>query len=115
MKRIAVLVLTVALLLAGGAASAVVKNGSPDDDAWESDEGNAGVSSATSDDPNTVDLDLDEDDDADVPADDPWTSGAPALVYSTESILWATFLAQHAKEIPAGQKIKVAALVGCVF
>ena len=45
------------------------------------------------------------------PVNHPWTTGAPALVYSTESILWATFLAQHASEIPAGQKIKVAALV----
>jgi branched-chain amino acid transport system substrate-binding protein len=45
------------------------------------------------------------------PVNHPWTSGAPALVYSTEAILWATFLQQHAAEFPAGNKIKVAALV----
>jgi ABC-type branched-subunit amino acid transport system substrate-binding protein len=45
------------------------------------------------------------------PVNHPWTTGAPALVYSTEAILWATFLGQHASEFPADQKIKVAALV----
>jgi branched-chain amino acid transport system substrate-binding protein len=45
------------------------------------------------------------------PVNHPWTSGAPALVYSTEAILWATFLSQHASEIPPTEKIKVAALV----
>jgi branched-chain amino acid transport system substrate-binding protein len=45
------------------------------------------------------------------PVNHPWTTGAPALVYSTEAILWATFLAQHASEFPANEKIKVSALV----
>ena len=40
--------------------------------------GDTGATSGTPDDPNTVELDLDEDDDADVPVDDPWTSGAPS-------------------------------------
>ena len=41
----------------------------------------------------------------------PWTTGAPALVYSTEAILWGPFLEQHVDEFPADEKIKVAALV----
>jgi hypothetical protein len=45
------------------------------------------------------------------PVNHPWTTGGPGLTYSTEAILWATFLGQHASEFPAGQKIKVAALV----
>ena len=40
MKRLAVLVLTVGLLLAGGAATAVVKNGSPGDDRLRGTSGN---------------------------------------------------------------------------
>ena len=40
MKRLAVLVLTVGLLLAGGAANAVVKNGSPGDDRLRGTSGN---------------------------------------------------------------------------
>jgi hypothetical protein len=56
-----------------------VANGSPDNDAWQSDDsGDAGATAATLDDPNSVDLDLDEGDEADVPPDDPWTSGAPS-------------------------------------
>jgi hypothetical protein len=65
--------------LASVALILFIANGSPDNDAWQSeDSGEASTSANTSDDPNTVDLDLDEDDDADVPADDPWTSGAPS-------------------------------------
>jgi Putative peptidoglycan binding domain len=55
-----------------------VANGSPDNDAWQSDERDAGATAATLDDANSVDLDLDEGDEADVPSDDPWTSGAPS-------------------------------------
>jgi hypothetical protein len=55
-----------------------VANGSPDNDAWQSDEPNAGATADTLDDPNSVDLDLDEGDEADVPTEDPWTSGAPS-------------------------------------
>jgi hypothetical protein len=56
-----------------------IANGSPDDDAWESDgSGDASTGADTSGDANTVDLDLDEDDDADVPVDDPWTRGSPS-------------------------------------
>ena len=33
------------------------------------------------------------------------------LAYSTEAILWGAFLEQHLSEFPAGQKVKVAALV----
>jgi len=64
--------------LASVALILFIANGSPDNDAWESDERNASTSADTSGDPNTVDLDLDEDDDADAPADDAWTSGAPS-------------------------------------
>src|SRR5688500_6669786 len=64
--------------LASVALILFIANGSPDNDAWQSDERNASTSADTSGDPNTVDLDLDEDDDADAPADDAWTSGAPS-------------------------------------
>jgi Putative peptidoglycan binding domain len=56
----------------------VVARCSPDNDAWESDDsGDAGASSGTLDDPNTVDLDLD-DDEPEAPVDDPWTRGPPS-------------------------------------
>ena len=45
------------------------------------------------------------------PVNHPWTTGAPNPTYSTESILWGSFIEQHISEFPAGEKIKVASLV----
>jgi Putative peptidoglycan binding domain len=59
---------TVALILLFARAS-------PDNDAWDDD---ASTSADTSDEAKTVDLDLDEEGDGEVPPDDPWTRGAPA-------------------------------------
>jgi len=43
------------------------------------------------------------------PVKHPWTTGA-ALTYSTEAILWGSFIEQHLSEFPGG-KVKVGALV----
>jgi hypothetical protein len=59
---------TVALILLFARAS-------PDNDAWDDD---ASTSADTSDEAKTVDLDLDDEGDGEVPPDDPWTRGAPA-------------------------------------
>lgn len=40
----------------------------------------------------------------------PWTTGAPRPTYSTEAVLWATFLEQHIDELPKDRKVVVAAL-----
>jgi hypothetical protein len=45
------------------------------------------------------------------PVNHPWTTGAPALVYSTEAVLWGSFLEKRLEEFPADKKIVVAALV----
>jgi ABC-type branched-subunit amino acid transport system substrate-binding protein len=45
------------------------------------------------------------------PVNHPWTTGAPNLSYSSEAILWGSFLEQHLSEFPADRKVKVAALV----
>ena len=45
------------------------------------------------------------------PVNHPWTSGAPNPNYTTEAILWGTFIESRLAEFPADQKIKVAALV----
>jgi ABC-type branched-subunit amino acid transport system substrate-binding protein len=45
------------------------------------------------------------------PVNHPWTSGAPNPTYSTESVLWGSFIEQHLSEFPTDRKIKVASLV----
>jgi branched-chain amino acid transport system substrate-binding protein len=45
------------------------------------------------------------------PVNHPWTTGAPAPTYSTEAILWGSFLEQHLSEFPTDRKIRVASLV----
>jgi branched-chain amino acid transport system substrate-binding protein len=45
------------------------------------------------------------------PVNHPWTSGAPNPTYSTEAVLWGSFIEQHLDEFPADRKIKVASLV----
>jgi hypothetical protein len=45
------------------------------------------------------------------PVNHPWTTGAPALVYSTESVLWGSFIEQRIDEFPADRDIVVAALL----
>jgi branched-chain amino acid transport system substrate-binding protein len=45
------------------------------------------------------------------PVNHPWTTGAPNLSYSSEAILWGSFLEDHLSEFPTDRKIKVAALV----
>jgi branched-chain amino acid transport system substrate-binding protein len=45
------------------------------------------------------------------PVNHPWTTGAPNPTYSTEAILWGTFIEQRLDEFPTDRKIKVAALV----
>ena len=54
----------------------LANSGSDEDDAWEADESKE-VEDVDSGDPSSVDLDLD-DDEVDVPPDDPWTRGAPS-------------------------------------
>jgi branched-chain amino acid transport system substrate-binding protein len=44
------------------------------------------------------------------PVNHPWTIGAPQISYSTEAILWGSFIDQHINEFPDG-KVKVTALV----
>ena len=41
----------------------------------------------------------------------PWTTGAPRPTYSTEAVLWGTFIEQHLDEFPKDRKIVVASLV----
>ena len=45
------------------------------------------------------------------PVNHPWTTGAPAPTYSTEAILWGSFLEQRINEFPTDRKIKVASMV----
>jgi branched-chain amino acid transport system substrate-binding protein len=46
------------------------------------------------------------------PVNHPWTTGAPAVAYNTEAVLWGAFVEQHAAELKgADGKITVAALV----
>jgi hypothetical protein len=45
------------------------------------------------------------------PVNHPWTTGAANLSYSSEAILWGSFIEQHLSEFPADRKVKVAALV----
>jgi ABC-type branched-subunit amino acid transport system substrate-binding protein len=45
------------------------------------------------------------------PVNHPWTTGAPISTYSTEAILWGSFIEQHLSEFPTDRKIKVASLV----
>ncbi|MPY91673.1 MAG: ABC transporter substrate-binding protein [Acidimicrobiia bacterium] len=45
------------------------------------------------------------------PVNHPWTTGAPNPTYSTEAILWGSFIEQRLDEFPADQKVKVASLV----
>jgi len=45
------------------------------------------------------------------PVNHPWTIGAPNPTYSTESVLWGSFIEQHLSEFPTDRKIKVASLV----
>jgi len=45
------------------------------------------------------------------PVNHPWTTGAPQPTYSTEAILWGSFIEQHLSEFPADKKVKVASLV----
>jgi ABC-type branched-subunit amino acid transport system substrate-binding protein len=45
------------------------------------------------------------------PVNHPWTTGAPAPTYSTEAILWGSFLEQHIKEFPTDRKLRVVAMV----
>jgi branched-chain amino acid transport system substrate-binding protein len=45
------------------------------------------------------------------PVNHPWTTGAPQPTYSTEAILWGSFIEQHLSEFPTDRKIKVASLV----
>jgi branched-chain amino acid transport system substrate-binding protein len=45
------------------------------------------------------------------PVNHPWTTGAPNLSYSSEAILWGSFLEQHLTEFPTDRKVRVAALV----
>jgi len=41
----------------------------------------------------------------------PWTTGAPRPTYSTEAVLWGTFIEQKLDEFPKDRKIVVASLV----
>ena len=45
------------------------------------------------------------------PVNHPWTTGAPNPTYSTEAILWGSFIEQRLSEFPTDRKIKVASLV----
>jgi hypothetical protein len=45
------------------------------------------------------------------PVKHPWTTGAPAMTYSTEAVLWGSFIEKRVDEFPADKKIVVAALV----
>jgi len=45
------------------------------------------------------------------PVNHPWTTGGPNLSYSSEAILWGSFIEQHLSEFPGDQKVKVASLV----
>jgi hypothetical protein len=45
------------------------------------------------------------------PVNHPWTTGAPLSTYSTEAVLWGSFIEQHLSEFPTYRKIKVASLV----
>jgi branched-chain amino acid transport system substrate-binding protein len=45
------------------------------------------------------------------PVNHPWTTGAANLSYSSEAILWGSFLEQHLSEFPTDRKVNVAALV----
>jgi branched-chain amino acid transport system substrate-binding protein len=45
------------------------------------------------------------------PVNHPWATGAVQLTYAMEAILWVAWMEQHLDEFPAGEKIKVAALV----
>jgi ABC-type branched-subunit amino acid transport system substrate-binding protein len=45
------------------------------------------------------------------PVNHPWTTGAPAPTYSTEAILWGSFLEQRIKEFPADRKVRIASMV----
>ena len=66
----------VAIGVAGLAVIMVLGSGEPDeDDAWVAD--GKEIDDVGSADPNDVDLDLDDDDEVVIPADDPWTRGPP--------------------------------------
>ena len=43
------------------------------------------------------------------PVNHPWTTGAPQTSYSTEAVMWGTFIDQRINEFP--DKVKVAALI----
>jgi branched-chain amino acid transport system substrate-binding protein len=45
------------------------------------------------------------------PVNHPWTTGGPGLAYSSEAVLWGSFIEQHLSEFPADRKLTVAALV----
>jgi ABC-type branched-subunit amino acid transport system substrate-binding protein len=45
------------------------------------------------------------------PVNHPWTTGAANLSYSSEAIMWGSFLEQHLAEFPTDRKVRVAALV----
>ena len=45
------------------------------------------------------------------PVNHPWATGAVQLTYAMEAILWIAWIEQHLNEFPAGERIKVAALV----
>jgi ABC-type branched-subunit amino acid transport system substrate-binding protein len=44
------------------------------------------------------------------PVNHPWTTGAPQTSYSTEAVLWGSFIEQRLSEFPSG-KVKVASLI----
>jgi branched-chain amino acid transport system substrate-binding protein len=45
------------------------------------------------------------------PVNHPWTTGLTQPTYSTEAVVWGTFIEQHLNEFPTDRKITVAALV----
>jgi len=45
------------------------------------------------------------------PVNHPWTTGAPNPTYSTEAILWGSFIEQRLDEFPEDRKVRVASLV----
>ena len=45
------------------------------------------------------------------PVKHPWTTGSPALSYSSEAVLWGSFIEQHLSEFPTDRKIVIASLI----